>query len=136
MVPPLRRFSSIAYGVQAPLVVLYDNEIHREPAEHAERREMPSDHHRGLGDARGVGGVGREHAAEVLLTALAAEQLVVGGQQFDRAVGQRPHLDAGTGQRDSGDPLLDDAAVLLERGQVGLDGQLFGLQLHAEQALA
>ena len=58
----------------------------------------------------------------------------MGGQQFDGAVRQRPHLDAGTGQRDPGDPLLDDAAVLLEGGQIGFDGELFGLQLHAEQA--
>ena len=75
--------------------------------------------------ARGVVGIGREHAAEVLLTARAAEKLVVGGQQLDGAVGQRPHLDARAGQRLAGDPLLDDAAVLLEGGQVGVDGRAF-----------
>ena len=35
-------------------IVLHHNEIHREPAEHAELCETPPDHHRGLCDGRGV----------------------------------------------------------------------------------
>ena len=122
----------MAYGVQAPDSSRTDDEVHREPADHAEPREVTSDHHGGLGDRRGVLDVRGEHAAEVALAAGATEQLVVRGQQLDLPVGQGPHLDAGTGQGRAGDPLLDDAAVRGERRQVGVEGQVVGLQLHRE----
>ena len=102
-------------------VVLHHNEVHREPAERAELCEPSSDHHRGLCDGRGVVGIGREHAAEILLAARATEKLVVGRQQFNGAVRQCPHLDTRTGQRFAGDPLLDDAAVLLEGREIDVD---------------
>ena len=119
--PSLAEVQLDRVGRPRAALVLHDNEIHREPPEHAELREMPTDHHRGLRDRRGVAGIRREHAAEVLLTARTAEKLVVGGQQLDGAVRQCAHLDTWTGQRDSGDPLLDDAAVLLEGGQIDVD---------------
>ncbi len=49
----------------------------------------------------------------------------MGGQQFDGAVRQRPHLDTGTGQCDPGDPLLYDATVLLEGGEIHVEMQGF-----------
>ena len=88
-----------------------------------------------LCDGRGVVGVGREHAAEILLTARATEKLVVGGQQLDGAVRQCPHLDTRTGQRFSGDPLLDDAAVLLEGSQIDVDRKGLRLRLHVQDAV-
>ena len=50
----------------------------------------------------------------------AAEELVVGGEQLDRAVGTRPHLHAGACQPCL-DALLDDAGTGAEVGEVGVD---------------
>ncbi len=53
----------------------------------------------------------------------------MGRQQFDGAIRKGPHLHARTGKRDTGDPLLDDAAVLLEGGQINVDGKALCLRL-------
>ena len=63
--PPLRRLSSIAYGVQWPLLVADDHEIDRESAEHALPREALADRSRVGGDRRRVRRVGWKPAAEV-----------------------------------------------------------------------
>ena len=70
-------------GVRRPgaRLVPDDDEVHREPADHAEPREVTSDHHGGFGDRRGVLDVRGEHAAEVALAAGATERLVVRGQR-------------------------------------------------------
>ena len=123
VVPPLRRLSSIAYAVQPPSSSRTVTKSTANRPMHPERREVPTDDHRRLGDERGVRRVGGEDAAEVGLPARAAEQLVVGREQLDRPVRRGPHLDARAGQGRPGDPLLDDAATLLEGGQVGVHGR-------------
>ena len=104
-------------GLPLAGVVLHGHEVDREATQHALVGQAPPDGQGGLGDLAGVRRIGGEHAPEVLLPAGPAEQLVVGRQQLDRAVGQDPHLHARAGQRRAGDALLHDAAELLERDQ-------------------
>ena len=52
VVPPLRRLSSIAYGVHAPLAVAHDDEVDGEAAEHALLRQP-------LADLGGLGVIAR-----------------------------------------------------------------------------
>ena len=133
VVPPLRRLSSIAYGVHSPLVAADHDEVDREPAQRALVGQPPPDRLGVLGDRPGVLRRRRERAAQVALPARAAEQLVVRRQQLDRAAGQDPQLDAGAADLLAGDPLLDDPRALLELGEVDLERRRRRLQLHAPQ---
>ena len=98
MVPPLRRLSSIAYGVQlaAASRTTTKSTANRPSAPCSASRR--ADRGRVLGDQLRVGGVGREDAAQIALPARAAEQLVVGREQLDHAAGQDAQLDAGAAQ--------------------------------------
>ena len=98
MVPPLRRFSSIAYDVHSPSSSSDHDEVDGEPTEDTELGQPLGDGEGVLGDHPRVRGIGREHAAEIALAAGAAQHLVVGRQSLDRPVGQHPELDAGAEQ--------------------------------------
>ena len=133
VVPPLRRLSSIAYGVQSPASSrTVTKSTAKRPITPSPARWRPITMRR-LGDGGGVGGVGGEDAAEVALPAGSAEELVVGREQLDRSVGEGPHLHARAGQLDTGDAFLDDAGVGGEVGEVLLDPDRGILQGHAEQ---
>ena len=105
--------------VRRPRAVLVsdDDEVDGEPAEHAEPGQPLGDRCGVLGDHPGVGGVGREDAAQVALPAGSAEQLVVRREQLDRAVRQRAELDARAAQLFAEQSLLDDAAAAFERSK-------------------
>ena len=96
MVPPFRRLSSIAFGVQGPSAVSrVDDEVDGEASKCAFRGEPPPDL-RGLGaDRTGVAEVGRKPASEVLLSGGTAEHLVMRRQQLNVAQRRDSHLDAG-----------------------------------------
>ena len=94
VVPPLRRFSSIAYDVQLAVGATHHDEVDGEPAQRAFARELLPDRLGVAGDQPGVLRRRREDATQVALPARAAEQLVVGGEQLDLASGQHPQLHA------------------------------------------
>ena len=81
-------------------------------------------------DQPGVGGIGRELAAEIALSGGASEHLIVGRQQLDAAVRPSPELHTGTEQLLAQDPLLHDPTVGLELGHVVIHRHLGRLELH------
>ena len=135
--PPLRRLSSIAYARPGAGGIPDHHEVDGEAPEDAlprpaARRSAIA----GLADQARVRRIGRERAAEVALAARAAEELIVGRQQLDAAVRARPQLHAGAEQLLADDPLLDDAAVALELGDVRVERHVLRLELHRPDALA
>ena len=113
VVPPLRRLSSIAYGVQSPLGVLDHDEVDREPAEDAlPRASRAPIVDRLRADRPGVGEVGRKPAAEVALAARARRAAGRGSTAArPRPVGVTRSCTLGLRSSTPGDPLLDDPAV-------------------------
>ena len=110
-------------GGQVPLrlpLVAPDQEVHREPADHAVVSQHGADAVRGLGDLDPVVLVGGEAAAEERLAAGAAEDLVVGGDGHHLAAGTDPELRRRRLLLGSVDELLDDPAHARELGEVDL----------------
>ena len=132
MVPPLRRLSSIAYGVQ-----LVPSRTTTKST--ANRPRAPSSASRAPIVAACVViswaycGVGGEDAAQVFLAARSAQELVVRREQLDHAAGQDAELDTGAQQLVALDPLLDDAAPLRELRDVDVVRRLLGLELHLRE---
>ena len=117
VVPPLRRLISIAYAAQSPAASRTTTKST------ANRPSTPSAASRspiaiaGSLISREYAGSAGKRAAEVALAAGAAEQLVVRGQELDRAVGPGPQLHARAEQLLADDALLHDPAVGRELGR-------------------
>ena len=100
-------------GVRGPASVLaHGDEVDREAADHARVAQVLGDRATVPADLHGVPGVGRKPAADVDLPARAAEDLVVGREHLDLAVGTHAYLHARAAEVLAGDPLLGDRAAL------------------------
>ena len=119
MVPPLRRLISMASAFHC--TPPHGDEVDGEPAEDALAREDLADPLRLRGDEPGVRGVGGEAAPEVGLAGRPAEHLVVRREHLDLAQRGHPQLHARAAQLVADDPLLDDAAALVELGEEGAE---------------
>ena len=115
-------------GGEAPVrlpFVAPDQEVHREPADHAVAGQHGADAVRGLGDLHAVVLVGGKAAAQERLAARPAEDLVVGGDGDHLAAGADPELRRGRRLLGRLDELLHDPAHARELGEVDL-GDLGG----------
>src|SRR5882757_11406365 len=92
-------------------VDLPDNEVDPEPADHPSTSQLPPDRLRVGTDEPAIGGVGREGAADERLTAVAAEHLVMGGEDFHLSFRTRPQLHARATQIAAHQAFLDHTAA-------------------------
>ncbi len=125
-------------GVGAPRAALRagDDEVESEASEDALACEPAADLRGFAADARRVGLVRGEPAAEVALTADPAEQLVVRREQLERAQRGHPQLHAGAADLVGDDALFHDPALLGELLQEHGVGQALQLEGHGREQAA
>ena len=112
-----------------------DDEVDREPTEHAFPRKAFADRHGRLADQSRVGRVSGKQAAQIALAAGSTEQLIMRRQQFDPAAREHPQLHAGAEELLADDPLLDDAAILLELCDIRIERHIRRLKPHVADPL-
>ena len=116
--------------VRTPAALVLDrDEIHCRTADHPLPREPPSDLEALGRDPLGVLLVGGEVAPEVRVPVRASEHLVVGRHDVDLPGRAHPQLNARAAEGRALDPLLDDAALVVECCEVVLDALLGVLEL-------
>ena len=106
------------------------HEVDGESPDDTAPRQLLGDRVAVLGDRRGVVRCGGETAAEVGLAVWPAEQLVVGAEEFDAALGTGSQLDARATEPGSRDAFLDDPALALQLPEepVGIEAVVLGSQ--------